>query len=183
MAKTHKERYLGTDSMAWATYSPLFAAMRRAVNSTDPRATLDGVVAWAILKRDWRGAAFRTAANGFLDLLPVGATGVKVTAPRWSEGDLTIVVRDLLGLRLPNGRFLLVAPYVKDTELDQESADILLYLLESVIDDVLPGATPVVWDTRRGKAFRLNVRTNRHQLDVSVRGLAAKYLREWDLAA
>jgi hypothetical protein len=138
MAKAHKERYLVPGSMAWVTYKPLLAAMRRAASSPDPRAELDKVVAWSILKQDWRGPAFRAAANGFLELLPAGATGVKVGEPRWSDGDLTIVARDLIGLRCPDGRLLLVAPYCKEPALDQESADILLYILESVAEDVLP---------------------------------------------
>ncbi|MFB9906806.1 hypothetical protein [Allokutzneria oryzae] len=182
IARAHRQRYEG-NSMAYAMYSPLHAAMRRSLNSVDPRTPLDNVVAWAVQKRDWRGPAFRKAANGFLDLLPAGATGVRVAQESWTESELTIVLRDLLGIRLTSGKLLLVAPYCKELELHQDAADILLLMMESVLDQALPGATPVVWDTRHGQAFRLHARTNRRILEVAARGLVAKYLREWSLAA
>ncbi|MFD8498012.1 hypothetical protein [Amycolatopsis sp. NPDC059657] len=183
LAKQHKERYLSKDSMAWAAYSTLQAAMRRAVNAPDPKVELDKAVAWAAARTDWTATAYEECAAGFLKLLPKGATGIRVRTPRWSDGDLTIVVRNLIGLRLRTGEQELVLPYVKEPALDQATADFLLCLMEEVIDQALPGAKPVIWDTRRGKAFRLRANTNRRSLGACLRGLAAKYLREWDLAA
>lgn len=88
--------------MTCVPYKPLLAAMRRPGSSPAPRAELDKVVARAILKQDWRRPTFRATATGLLDLLPAGATGVKVTELHWSDGDLTIVARDLIGLRCPD---------------------------------------------------------------------------------
>jgi hypothetical protein len=165
----------------------LFGAMRQSLNSPDPRATMDVAVDWANARQDWRGPVYRTAADGFLELVAKlpgrRPTGVKVRQPQWTEGGLTVSLRNLLGIRLSNGKLLLVAPYCKEPELNQESADILLYILESVVDQALPGATPVLWDVRRGKSFTLHARANRPELDVAVRGLVAKYLTEWGLAA
>ncbi|MDX3656257.1 hypothetical protein PV646_02955 [Streptomyces sp. ID05-26A] len=187
LVKAHKKRYLDPASMAWSGYEKLFGAMRQCLNSPDPQATMQGAVAWADARQDWRGPVYRQAADGFLALVAKlpgrRPTGVKVQQPQWIEGGLTVTVRNLLGIRLSNGKLLLVAPYCKEPELDQESADILLYILESVVDQALPGATPVLWDLRRGKAFTLHARANRPELDVAVRGLVAKYLTEWDLAA
>ena len=183
LAKEHKENYLSTESMAWFPYQPLLSGMRRAVNAVDPRAELDEVVAWGEMKQDWRAAAYRDSASGFLELLPRRATGVPVVRPVWSEGDLSVVFRSVVGLRLRDDSLMLVAPYVKKAELDRDAAEVVLFIMESVMDQALPGAVPVVWDTRRGKAFKLTKRTNRRNLEVAARGLAAKYLCEWSLVA
>ncbi len=56
-------------------------------------------------------------------------------------------------------------------------------MMESLVDPVLPGATPVVLDSRRGKLFKLRANANRATIDACVRGLAVAYERQWALAA
>jgi hypothetical protein len=183
LVTAQKRQYGSRQGVAWATYRPLLSGFRRAVSSTDPAAELDVVVGEAVAKKDWRGMAYREAVDGFLRLLPRGATGVRATEAAWQEADLRVVLRHLVGLRLDRGDLLIIAPYCKEPPLSQETADVLLYLMELLTERVLPGAQPVVFDTRRGKRYKLNVRTNRDKLDACVRGMAAGYLRQWSLAA
>ena len=63
----------------------------------------------------------------------------------WTDGEIAIVLRNLLGVRRRDGGLLLVAPYVKEPEMTQEPADILLFLMDTMIDEILPDATPVLW--------------------------------------
>lgn len=185
MVAEQKRRYLDPDRYAWSAYGPLLAAFRRALNSPDRKSELEHVIAWAEGKNDWRADAYQEAADGFLRTIPKRATGIHVSTATWAEGNLRIVFRHMLGVRVhdKNDTRWLVLPYCKGTALNQGSADIALRMMESFTDVVLSGATPVVLDTRHGRRYRLRANTNRRNVDACVRGLAAAYERQWSLAA
>ncbi|TVT21194.1 hypothetical protein FNH05_34085 [Amycolatopsis rhizosphaerae] len=183
LVREQKRQYLTPQGPAWVSYWPLLSGFRRAVSSPEPAAELERVIAGVAGKDDWREAVYRQCVQGFLQLLPRGATGVPAARVTWAESDLRVTLRHLIGLRLRNDEYVVVAPYCKEPPLTQETAEVLLHLMEGLIDSILPGATPVVFDTRHGRRFRLHRRTNRNQLDAYIRGLAAGYLRQWSLAA
>lgn len=185
MVAEQKRRYLDPGRYAWSAYGPLLAAFRRALNSPDREHELERVIARARERDDWREAAYRDAADGFLETIPKRATGIHVGEATWAEGNLRVVFRHMLGVRLHdrNDTRWLVLPYCKAAALNQGSADIVLQMMESFVDLVLPGATPVVLDTRHGKLYKLRANTNRINIDACVRGLAAAYERQWLLAA
>ncbi|OXM67127.1 MULTISPECIES: hypothetical protein [Amycolatopsis] len=178
-----RELYLNPQGPAWAYYGPLHTGFRQAINSPDPRSKLDSVVDRATATDKARGASFGEARDGFLRLLPAGSTGVRVKEARWQDGNLTVELRSMLGLRLRNGQLLYVAPYVKKPKLTQDNADVLLYLMEQTVGKALSGATPVMWDVRRGTEFKLRRNTNRQSLGCHVRGQAAAYMVAWNQAA
>ncbi|CAM2814802.1 hypothetical protein SAXI111661_02850 [Saccharomonospora xinjiangensis] len=180
-----KRRYLDPGRYAWSAYGPLLSAFRRSLNSVDRHGELDRVVARAEEKNDWRAEAYRDAVAGFSKAVPKRATGVQVGEATWAEGNLRIVFRHLLGVRLhdKNDTRWLVLPYCKGTALNQGSADIVLQMMETFTGLALPGATPVVLDSRHGKLYRLRANTNRENIDACVRGLAVAYERQWSLAA
>ncbi|ASR33861.1 hypothetical protein BAY61_01380 [Prauserella marina] len=184
MVTEQKRRYLDPDARAVAYYAPLLAGFRRAVSSPDRSTVLDRVVAKAAQGRELsKPVAYRSASDGFLRLLPRGATGVPVAQAAWRDGDLSIVLRHMLGLRLRDDTKFLVAPYCKKPELSQEVADVLLHLMDALIPEILPGATAVVYDTRHARRYKLGARTNRRSLDALVRSMASGYVRHWHLAA
>jgi hypothetical protein len=185
MVAEQKRRYLDPGRYAWFAYGPLLAAFRRALNSPDRERELERVIAWAEHKGDWRALAYRDAVDGFLRTVPKRATGIPVSEATWAEGNLRVVFRHMLGVRLHdrNDTRWLLLPYCKGEELTQDSADIVLQMMESLVDPVLPGATPVVLDSRRGKLFKLRANANRATIDACVRGLAVAYERQWALAA
>jgi hypothetical protein len=169
---------------ARASYWPLLAGQLRCVNLPDPVAELRIVVATAAAKGDWRGEAYRTAAGGFFTLLPEGATRIKV--PRgvaWSNGDLQVKMPNLLGLYLADGSRRVIHIHNKKQPLTRLQADRLLVLMYDVVDELVPGADVVVWDTQRGREFRLRPGTNLAELRISALGLAARYVTEWSMAA
>jgi hypothetical protein len=185
MVAEQKRRYLDPGRPAWSAYGPLLAAFRRALNSADRRGELDRVIAQVSDAGDWRAAAYRDAADGFLSVIPRRATGIRVSDATWAEENLRIVFRNLLGVRVhdkADTRWL-VLPYCKADPLTQGSADIVLQMMETFADLVLPGARPVVLDTRRATLFKLRANANRDTLDVYVRGLALAYARQRALAA
>ncbi|OQO88985.1 hypothetical protein B1813_22805 [Saccharomonospora piscinae] len=179
----HKRLYLDPESKGGVAYGPLLAGLRRAVSSPDPQAELEAVVSRTEAQPGWRGPVYRECAAGFLSLLPRGATGVPVRQAAWIEDGLSVVLRGLVGLRLRLGELQLVLPYCKEPELGQEAANVVLHLMEQMRDDVLPGATPIVYDLRHKKSFKLHGRTNRTTLNVGLLGSVAQYQRQWFLAA
>ncbi len=101
----------------------------------------------------------------------------------WTINDLTITFRHLIGLISTKGERRLVLPYVKAPVLTQDSTDLMLRIMEHVMSEVLPGATPVVLDTRRGKAFKLRANANRADLDGVLVAESAKYVAHWNVAS
>ncbi|MEU7526793.1 hypothetical protein AB0A74_13770 [Saccharothrix sp. NPDC042600] len=174
--------YLGADPWVCGFYNPMRDAMRRAANSIDPDAELDAAVRAA--SRNGQPRAFEELREGFLPWLrSTRATGVPVAATRWEAGDLTLRVKPHLGLRLPDDSTAAVLVYVKERPMTQEAANVGLRILQRTIDRTLPGATPLLLDARRGRAFRMSRRTNLAKLDALIAAEAAGYVVHWRMSA
>ncbi|CAL9616112.1 hypothetical protein SUDANB95_05703 [Actinosynnema sp. ALI-1.44] len=174
--------YLGADPWVCGFYNPMRDAMRRAANSIDPDAELDAAVRAA--SRNGQPRAFEELREGFLPWLrATRATGVPVAAARWEAGDLTLRVKPHLGLRLPDDSTAAVLVYVKERPMTQEAANVGLRILQRTIDRTLPGATPLLLDARRGRAFRMSRRTNLAKLDALIAAEAAGYVVHWRMSA
>lgn len=174
--------YLGADPWVCGFYNPMRDAMRRAANSIDPDAELDAAVRAA--SRNGQPRAFEELREGFLPWLrSTRATGVPVAATRWEAGDLTLRVKPHLGLRLPDDSTAAVLVYVKERPMTQEAANVGLRILQRTIDHTLPGATPLLLDARRGRAFRMSRRTNLAKLDALIAAEAAGYVVHWRMSA
>ncbi|XVV05136.1 hypothetical protein ACQPW3_06975 [Actinosynnema sp. CA-248983] len=180
--------YLGVDPWVCGFYNPMRDAMRRAANSIDPDAELDAAVRAASHngqpRRNGQPRAFEELREGFLPWLrSTRATGVPVAATRWAAGDLTLRVRPHLGLRLPDASTAAVLVYMKERPMTQEAANVGLRILQRTIDRTLPGATPLLLDARRGRAFRMAKRTNLAKLDALIAAEAAGYVVHWRMSA
>ncbi|MGW5703883.1 hypothetical protein [Amycolatopsis japonica] len=180
---TQKKLYLG-EAPAWSYYGPLYAALRGALNAPDPRGHLEQAINRAAAQNAAKGEAFRDASAGFLNLLPRGATGVRVTPASWASPHLTVALRNPLGIRLRNGKMLYVVVNPKQDPLSQDATDSVLRMMESGVDGALPGAIPQVWDLRYdgGIASKLRGNANRDALDGYLLAQAAAYRTFWDAA-
>ncbi|WP_410597838.1 hypothetical protein [Amycolatopsis sp. lyj-23] len=178
-----KKLYLG-DAPAWSYYGPLNNGLRGALNATDPEAHLERIAARAAAQNTAKGEAFRDASAGFLKLVPAGATGVRVNPAAWNTNDLTVALRNAVGVRLKNGKTLYVVANPKADPLTQDAADALLRMMELAVGIALPGATPQVWDLRfnGGTAYRLHGNTSRQALDGYLQAQAVAYRSFWDAA-
>ncbi|MEV0678007.1 hypothetical protein AB0I60_15975 [Actinosynnema sp. NPDC050436] len=177
-----REVYLGVDPWVCGFYNPVRDAMRRAANSTDPDAELE--VAVRAANRNGQLRAFTEVREGFLPWLrATRATGVPVRAARWSAGELSLRVRPHLGLRMPDGSTAAVLVYTKEPVMTQEAANVGLRVLQQTTADTLPGATPLLLDARRGRAFKMAKRTNLTKLDALIAAEAAGYVVHWRMSA
>jgi hypothetical protein len=157
--------------------------MKNAVNAADPDAILAKCVQQASPDRGQR-TAFQAIADGFTTWhRSTSSTGVRVPFATWTRGELTVTLRDVFGLRMSSSRMMVVLPYVGGHQLQQADADVILTIIEQSIDRLLPGAQPVVLDTRRSKKFTLHCRKNRRDLDDAITGEVARYVTHWQAAA
>jgi len=173
--------YLTDDPKVCGFYNPIRDAMRRAVNSTEPELELKKAVLNA--NRTGQPRAFEEIADGFLPWLAAfRATGVPVEPATYRAGDLTLKVRPHLGLRKKDGSAYVVLVHTKEAPLTREAANVALRILQHTVGDTLPGATPMVLDARRGKAYQMPVRTNLGKLDVLIAAEAVGYVTHWNLS-
>lgn len=174
--------YLAEDTRVCGFYNPIRAAMRRAANSPDPELELKQAVQEA--NRNGQLRAFEEVTEGFLPWFSkMRATGVPVEGASWHTGDLTLRVRPHLGLRRRDGSTFAVLVHAKEVPLTREAANVGLRLLQHTIADTLPGATPMVLDVRRGRAYQMPVRTNLTKLDVLIAAEAVGYVTHWRMSA
>lgn len=174
--------YLTDDPKVCGFYNPIRDAMRRAVNSTEPELELKKAILNA--NRTGQPRAFEEIADGFLPwLASFKATGVPVEPATYRVGDLTLKVRPHLGLRKKDGTTFAVLAHTKEVPLTREAANVGLRILQHTISETLPGATPVVLDVRRGKAYQMPKRTNLAKLDVLIAAEAMGYVTHWQLSS
>lgn len=173
--------YLASDTRVCGFYNPIRDAMRRAVSSTEPELELKKAILSA--NRTGQPRAFEEIADGFLPwLASFKATGVPVEGATYRAGELTLKVRPHLGLRKKDGSTYAVLVHTKEVPLTREAANVGLRILQHTMQDTLPGATPMVLDARRGKAYQMPARTNLGKLDVLIAAEAMGYVTHWKLS-
>lgn len=181
IVKAQRSMYSDPDNQGFFAYESIKAAMKRAVNATDPTAVLAAVT---VKTTKLMVPHYGAIASGFLGwLTKVKGTGIRTTDAAWTSDNLTVTLRHVIGLQLSKGQKLAVLAYVKEPVLTQDSADLLLRIMEVQMANLLPGAVPVVLDTRRAKLFKLRANANRSDLDALLAAEAAKYVTHWTTAA
>jgi hypothetical protein len=179
--KQQKSLYLDPDNQGFFFYGPIYAGLRRCVAAADPTSALDRCVAAANPNQRRHYVEIRDGFLGWWNRSRLASTSVKSAV--WQQDELSITVRDLIGGRLPNGDEVVIVTYVKEAPLLAAGADPVLRLLEQRMDAILPGAKPIVLDTRRSKPFRLRSNANRNDLDAFLIGVAAQYIAHWNAIA
>ncbi|MEU4801232.1 hypothetical protein [Actinosynnema sp. NPDC023587] len=182
IVKAQRNMYNDPSNQGFYGYESIKSAMRRSVTATDPRSVLDRSVAKATVQMS---SHYEAIASGFdAWLRRAKGTGIPAKSETiWTIGNLTITLRHLIGLSLPRAPKVIVLTYVKEPPLTQDSADLLLRIMEHAMPTILLGAVPMVVDTRRGKSFKLRANTNRADLDAVLAAEAAKYVTHWMMAA
>jgi hypothetical protein len=172
------------DGQKIVAYDPILHGLRRAASLPDPRAELEQVITKAEGWGTWQASAYQEIVDGFLSWwrpefhgVPVGK---KVT---WvAASGLVVDFVHLIGVRAGD-RSAVVLPYVKGPKLDQSTADLMLALVHEKVGELLPDATPIALDTRRGKQFRLSPGADHTALMAYQQGQAAAYVAQWAAAA
>ncbi|MCU1684383.1 MAG: hypothetical protein JWQ81_5122 [Amycolatopsis sp.] len=107
---------------------------------------------------------------------------VEVGQSRWRHKQFESRISPQLGLRKASGQEFVTWLYFKDEPLTRNGANLALWSMEQVMDDLRPGATALVVDVRRAKEFTLTNR-DRARMEPWVRSEASSFLTLWEAAA
>jgi hypothetical protein len=156
-------------------YAPLLAAIPVALGSGDPAAVL--TVAAQGLELSGQERAYAEASAGLLawwrrtrgQVVDIGDSVLET-------GGLRVDVTPHLGYRTKTGTEVALF-HLKEAELTRDSAVAAARLMQVCLLDLLAGATPVVVDARRAKAYRIPPQTNLVKLDAWLASQAAAYVQ------
>ncbi|GAA4916310.1 hypothetical protein LX16_4064 [Stackebrandtia albiflava] len=153
VANRHISQALEPYSPARDFYRRILSAILAGRRSGDDLAVLRHALAEAPPSR--RGN-YQAVVDGWRKLLPqlAGTEHVKVQTGRWHDHGLTVKVTPHLAYRLPDGRTEAMFLYLKADPLPAADAAAMLWIAAAAMPQACPGATPVIADVRRGKAFR-----------------------------
>lgn len=183
IVQQQRRRIEGPDQQAFYYYSPAARNLPLAVASTDPEAVLDAMLNQTTSTHQRKHhVELRDGMLAFIrehnpSRVPV-ATGCQ-----WVTPDLTVTIRQHLGIRMPDGGVSVVLLYLKQPPLMEDAAKAALRIIETQLGALLAEGLPRVLDVRRAKIFALRRNANRRGLDAWLRGEAAGYAAHWAAAA
>jgi hypothetical protein len=129
--------------------------------------------------------ALTAGARTYLHTLGEPPT-VQVTRARDALGvlcGLTIKINPHFGLRAEDGTAQVVRLHFDEEPPRPEAATAALYLMARHIDQVLPHATPVLVDVRRGEVIRADPSVKPDEVERWLTGEAAAFSAMWGTAA
>lgn len=98
-------------------------------------------------------------------------------------GGLPVKINPHLGLRYEDGRAEAVRLYFDEAPPSDETVLATLHLMARHMDQVLPGAEPVLVDLRRGVAHHVDPTVKTDQVERWLAGEAAAFTAIWSTAA
>jgi hypothetical protein len=98
-------------------------------------------------------------------------------------GNLPVKINPHFGLRYEDGRAEAVRLHLDEQPPTEELVLATLHLMARHIDQVLPHATPVLVDLRRGTVHRPDPAVKADQVERWLTGEAAAYTATWQAAA
>jgi len=98
-------------------------------------------------------------------------------------GTLPVKINPQLGLRYADGRAEAVRLYFDEDPPTDEAVLATLHLMRRHLDQVLPGAEPVVVDVRRGRVLRADPNGRPEQVEQWLAGEAAAFSAIWQSVA
>jgi hypothetical protein len=97
-------------------------------------------------------------------------------------GPLPVKINPQLGLRYGDGRAEAVRLHFDEDPPTREAVLATLHLMARHMDEVLPGAEPVIVDLRRGEVHRADPAIRPEQVDQWLAGEAAAFAAMWNAA-
>lgn len=97
-------------------------------------------------------------------------------------GSLPVKINPQFGLRYGDGRAEAVRLHFDEDPPTPEAILATLHLMQRHMDDVMPGAEPVVVDLRRGQVHRADPATRPEQIEQWLTGEAASFSAMWTAA-
>lgn len=139
------------------------------------------------VKPRWRPlyAALRTGGERYLECLgDPGEVGLAQTHDALGViGGLTVRVNPQLGLRFGDGHAEAVRLHFDEQPPSEQLVVAMLHLMARHMDQIVPGATPVLVDLRRGVTHRLDPKVRPDEVERWLAGEAVAFGAIWIAAA
>jgi hypothetical protein len=183
IVQQQRKRIEDPEQQAFRYYAPAVRSLPLAIASTDPEAVLDAMLAQTTSTHqrqhhvELRDGMLTFIRKHHPSRVPV-ANGCQ-----WVTPDLTVIIRQHMGIRMPDGSVFVVLLYLKQPPLTQDVANTGLRIIETQLPALLANGLPRVLDVRRARIFPLRRNANRRKLDAWLRGEAAGYAAHWAAAA
>jgi hypothetical protein len=183
IVQQQRRRIEDPDQQAFRYYAPAVRSLPLAIASTDAAVVLDTMLDQTTSSHqrqhhvELRDGMLTFIRKHHPSRVPV-ASGCQ-----WVTPDLTVTIRQHVGIRMPNGSVSIVLLYLKQPALTQDAANAGLRVIETQLAALLANGVPGVLDVRRAKIFTLRRNANRAKLDAWLRGEAAGYATHWAAAA
>ncbi len=133
----------------------------------------------------WRRlyTALLPGALAYLETIEPGAQIAQTRDAIAMVGNLPVKINPHFGLRYDDGRAEAVRLHLDEQPPTEELVLATLHLMARHIDQVLPHATPVLVDLRRGTVHRPDPAVKADQVERWLTGEAAAYAATWQAAA
>lgn len=164
-------------SGAHTAYGAAETAIVEALGAAEPGAVLDRMVNRA---QDNMRRHYDELSAGAMKLAAKGMTTTPVHVPIVQIDRLQVRMNHIVGLVDAKGKKYAGFLYYKEPTLTLDSAAMVTRLIETEMDRVLPGATPVALDLRRGKIMRRSPQRRLDDLDIAIRCEVRAYMDLWD---
>lgn len=183
IVQQQRKRIEDPEQQAFHYYAPAVRNLPLAIASTDPEAILDAMLNQTTSTHqrqhhvELRDGMLTFIRKRHPSRVPV-ANGCQ-----WITPDLTVTIRQHVGIWMPDGNVSVVLLYLKQPPLTQDAANAGLRIIETQLAALLADGLPGVLDVRRAKIFALRRNANRRNIDAWLRGEAAGYAAHWAAAA
>ncbi|WP_189078852.1 hypothetical protein [Mangrovihabitans endophyticus] len=141
-----------------------------------------------LVKPRWKPLyqALSAGATTYLHSLGDPATGIDLAQTRDAlalVGPLAVKINPHFGLRYDDGRRAAVRLHFDEEPPCAEAATAMMHLMDRHMDQILPGAEPVLVDVRRGAVRRLDPTARPGDVERWLTGEAAAFTAIWSAAA
>jgi len=135
-------------------YRRILAAILAGRRCGDDRPVLEHAIDAAPTSRR---SNYRAVVDGWLRYLPklADTEHVPVQTGRWRGRNLTVRVTPHMAVRHADGTVEALLLYLKAEPLPAADAAAMLWLASAAMPEACPGASPVVVDVRRARAYRV----------------------------
>ncbi|GAA0573994.1 hypothetical protein GCM10010172_68250 [Paractinoplanes ferrugineus] len=141
----------------------------------------------ALVKDRWKPLYESVSAGALTYLISLGAPDqVSLAQTRdavASVGPLAVKINPHFGLRYEDGRREAVRLHFDEAPPTPEAVTATLYLMARHMDQILPNATPVLVDLRRGTTHRIDPAAKPADIESWLAGEAAAFTAMWSATA
>lgn len=165
-------------SGAHTAYGAAESSIIEAIGAPDPDLVLGRMVNRS--QDNMRRHYEELAAGALRFISKYKMTTTPVGVPIMRIGRLQVRMNHIVGLIDKKGNEHAAFLHYKEPELTKDAVAMVTRLIESEMQWVLPGATPVALDLRRGQIMKRSPRRRLDDLDMAIRCEVRAYLDLWD---